>query len=119
MSEQLPLPGILAAVQGPLLGPNSPGVKHDAGKSDWYIMPWTAMAEVQAVIDFGAKKYHEDNWHRVEARRYFSAAMRHMLAWRAGRDKDDESGLPHLAHAISCLLFILGQELKETQRGNA
>ena len=138
-TEQLPLPGILAAVQGPILGPKAVvpgpevGVKYDSSKPDWYIMPWDALEQVQRVLDYGARKYTRtclvdgkevvvsgaDNWKNVEAQRYFSAAIRHMVAHRAGEKLDTESGLPHLAHATTCLLFMLWQETKETQRGNS
>jgi probable DNA repair protein len=45
--------------------------------------------------------------------RYFSAAMRHLVAWKEGSTHDLESGLPHLAHAVCCLLFLLWFDEKE------
>ena len=38
--------------------------------------------------------------------RYFSAAHRHIHAWVGGELRDRESGLPHLAHAVCCLLLL-------------
>ena len=70
-------------------------------------------------MEFGAAKYGQDNWQRVpEARqRYFDAAMRHLLAWWDGERLDAESGLPHLAHAGCCILFLLwaDRDAKEAQ----
>jgi len=36
-----------------------------------------------------------------------SAAMRHLIARIKGQQVDEESGLPHLAHCVCCLLFLL------------
>jgi hypothetical protein len=83
------------------------GVKYDFGKADWSLMPFDALEDVVRVLEHGAKKYEPDNWKRVpdSKRRYKSAALRHIIAYALGRIIDKESGLPHLAHAICCLLF--------------
>jgi len=83
--------------------------KHDLGKWRFSLMPMSAMKSVIEVLEFGAKKYAPGNWKTVpDARtRYFDAAIRHVTAWWGGEKNDSESGLPHLAHAICCLLFLL------------
>ena len=50
-----------------------------------------------------------NNWVNVpDAKtRYYDAAMRHLDAWHRGEVNDEESGLPHLAHAACCLLFVM------------
>jgi hypothetical protein len=85
------------------------GVKRDRGKPRWSLLPWGALASVVGVLEYGASKYDVDNWKRVEnpRQRYFDAAMRHLLAWHMGEVHDPESGLPHLAHAVCCVLFLL------------
>ena len=85
-----------------------PGAKFDDGKSSWHLMPWDAVQGVVDVLDYGANKYCANGWQSVpDARnRYFSAAMRHVLARILGEHKDPESGLPHLAHAATNLLFL-------------
>jgi hypothetical protein len=40
-------------------------------------------------------------------RRYFAAAIRHMVAWKSGELNDSETGVSHLAHAATNLLFML------------
>ncbi len=35
-----------------------------------------------------------------------AAAQRHLIAHYSGEDIDPESGLPHLAHASCCLMFL-------------
>jgi hypothetical protein len=88
------------------------GRKLDGGKPPWDLLPWTATSAVVDVLEHGRRKYGADNWRSVpEARRrYFAAAMRHMVAWFRGEKNDQESGLPHLAHACCCMLFLLEQD---------
>jgi hypothetical protein len=85
------------------------GRKDDSNKTRWSMLPWAALAHVVAVMEHGARKYGEDNWRVVEngPRRYWDAAARHMIAWADGETHDPESGLPHLAHAVCSLLFVL------------
>ena len=91
---------------------SSPGRKDDAGKPRWSLIPDRAMEDVVKVLTYGARKYGDDNWREVEdgPRRYYDAAMRHLMAYRQGHWTDDESGLPHLAHAMASLLFIMALE---------
>lgn len=59
-----------------------------------------------------------DNWELVQGGgvRYFDAAMRHTLAWHQGEIRDPESGLHHLAHATTCLLFLVAKDLKRAKK---
>jgi Domain of unknown function (DUF5664) len=88
------------------------GDKHDAGKEPWSLVPFGPLRDVVRVLGFGASKYGAHNWRGVsDARgRYFAAAQRHMVAWWTGEVTDAESGLPHLAHAVCCLLFLMALE---------
>jgi hypothetical protein len=85
------------------------GVKFDDGKPDWSLLPLDAIEEVVKVMSFGAKKYTRDGWRSVPNAedRYLAAMFRHIRAHRSGEELDDESGLPHLAHAATCLVFLL------------
>ncbi len=91
---------------------NHPGRKYDDGKPRWSLIPERGLEEVVKVLTYGARKYGDDNWREVEdgPRRYYDAAMRHLMAYRQGHWTDDESGLPHLAHAVASLLFIMALE---------
>ena len=58
------------------------------------------LMEMARVAGFGAEKYARFNF----AKGYkwslsFDATMRHLLLWADGQDRDEESGLHHLAHA--------------------
>lgn len=85
------------------------GVKKDGEKDRWDLLPYGPVAEVVKVLTFGARKYSDDNWQQVpQARkRYFAAAMRHLVAWFRGERYDPESKIHHLAHAVCCLLFLM------------
>ena len=91
-----------------------PGTKHDGGKAPWHLFPFSAAEEIVKVLDFGAKKYAPDNWNKVDQAedRYFSAAIRHLGAWKEGEKNDPESGLSHLAHAGCCIVFLLWLEIR-------
>ncbi len=84
------------------------GIKHDQDKPDMSLLSSIALVEVAKVMTFGKKKYSANNWRGGFAwTRPLSAALRHIFAFLGGEDKDPETGLSHLAHAICCLMFIL------------
>jgi len=85
------------------------GRKDDEGKLDWLLLPYPQLETVIKVFEFGAKKYGINNWQKIDypKPRYLSAAMRHLIARIKGQQVDEESGLPHLAHCVCCLLFLL------------
>ena len=85
------------------------GQKHDQAKPRFSLLPSAPLWQVVEVLEFGAGKYGADNWRKVPNahERYFNACHRHLNAWWAGEMVDSESGLPHLAHAVCCLLFLM------------
>lgn len=87
------------------------GVKHDEGKTPLGLHPHEALEEIGRVLAFGAKKYAAHNWRKGMAwSRLYDAALRHLLAWIGGEDKDIETGISHLAHAGCCLEFLIAYE---------
>lgn len=95
------------------------GTKHDTGKIQWALLPWAELKQVAQVMTVGAKKYSPDNWMHVPSgeRRYFEAAIRHITARQLGEINDPETKLPHLAHAVCCLLFWMWFDTKK-RRGH-
>jgi hypothetical protein len=87
---------------------NRQGVKYDTDKPRPDLLDPTAILAMAQVMEHGAKKYATDNWKRVSEpqRRYYAAALRHLLAWWGGEANDPESGLSHLAHAACCVMFL-------------
>ncbi len=91
------------------------GVKHDAEKPMMALVPSKAILEVGKLMSFGAKKYAAHNWlGGIAYLRLASAALRHLLAWISGEEKDPESELSHLAHCACCILMLL--EFTVTER---
>jgi len=87
-----------------LLEPEAPALGVDLG-------------DVARVLEYGSTKYAPDNWRSFEwdeasDREYWSAFLRHLLAHSRGETADPESGLPHLAHAVCCLLIVAFHEAK-------
>ena len=67
-----------------------------------------AIEELSKVLTFGAQKYEAHNWKKgISASRLVAAAFRHLFAFVRGEDIDKESGLPHVAHAMCCCMFLL------------
>ena len=90
--------------------------KADVGKPDIYLVPPELFEAVAKIRMYGNEKYHDpDNWKTVEIDRYYSAAMRHLLAWRKGEDRDQESGYSHLWHAACNLAFMIALEDREIE----
>jgi len=89
------------------------GIKYDGDKLMYNLVPMQAQEEVVKVLTHGAKKYAPDNWKQVPdlQDRYYSAALRHLEAHRAGERYDIDSGLPHLAHVACCMLFKLQDDI--------
>ncbi len=57
----------------------------------------------------GADKYGPYNWRdkKVQVMIYLEAAMRHILSYQDGEENASDSGVPHLGHALACLLIII------------
>lgn len=84
--------------------------KNDNGKPDLAALaslPLEQLLTIALVFEHGAAKYSRDNWKGGKFRRYASACLRHIFARLTGARLDAESGLPHLAHAAACILFLL------------
>ena len=95
---------------------NAVGKKFDLGKPDWSLLPISAIDEVVKVFTLGSQKYGRENWKKVDdgVFRYLSAAYRHLSSYKLYLETgeecylyDDESGLHHLSHAATNLLFII------------
>mgnify|MGYP001366435106 CR=1 FL=1 len=74
---------------------------HDAGKTRYDLLPLYPLDQWAQVMTWGAGKYSDRNWEQGMAwSRVYGSALRHLLAWWAGEEKDPESGLNHLGHAL-------------------
>ena len=85
------------------------GKKYDTGKLRYDLLPPEVMEALASVLTYGAQKYGDNNWQSLTDfdKRYYSALMRHIEAWRKGEICDEESGLPHLHHALANVAFLV------------
>ena len=78
-------------------------------KIPMHLFPETAVVYGAMALLDGALKYGRTNWRvaGVRASIYVDAAKRHLSKWFEGQDIDEDSGLPHLAHALACIVIII------------
>ena len=95
--------------------PVGQALKFDQDKAPMSLLSSEALHQTALVLAFGKQKYAAHNWRAgFEWSRPLSAALRHILAFQDGEDRDPESGLSHLAHAMCCIMFLL--EFEKTHR---
>lgn len=68
-----------------------------------FVMMEMALGMTEGACKYGAHNYRVAG---VRASVYYSAAMRHLMAWHEGEDIDPESGLSHITKALSCLSVL-------------
>ena len=92
--------------------------KYDYAKPRMSLVPLKQVEKIAKVLTFGANKYKDNGWKTLEnaEERYFSAAMRHLTAYQNGEELDEESGMSHLAHAATNLIFLLYFEDNKTPK---
>jgi hypothetical protein len=85
------------------------GAKYDEGKLRWGLLPWSSVEDVVRVLMYGAEKYEDNSWQRVEngQERYLDALTRHLVEIQKGHVTDSESGLSHMSHVACNALFLL------------
>lgn len=103
----------------PISNDKSEGKKYDKGKpmvgTILRIFP-RALSVVGAIIEYGTHKYPDpDNWSKNKniPERYMDSAIRHLLKYFMGDKFDEESGLPHLGHALWNVIAVLEYELRQ------
>lgn len=90
-----------------------PPAKHDTGKPRYDLIPPESLDAIAQGLTYGANKYGDRNWEGgLSYGRVFAACMRHLWAWWRCEAQDSESGLPHLAHAACCVMFLLAYEAR-------
>ena len=87
------------------------GIKNDQEKAPMSLLDYYALEQIALVLKFGAQKYAPHNWRNgFQFTRLTDASLRHIGQWLSGEDKDQESGISHIAHAACSMLFLLWME---------
>lgn len=88
---------------------NPTKAKHfDNGKPDLSLIPYVAEVAMAEAFMYGSKKYGRYNYcSGHDLSKLIASAKRHISKFYAGEDKDEESGVHHLGHAMVNLAMIL------------
>lgn len=92
--------------------------KQTEGKIPLNLVPPRAYEAIAKVREFGVKKYKDPwGWKKACTKEQFTeAAKRHLNKIMKGENFDDESGLPHLYHALCSLAMAVElYDLKECE----
>lgn len=87
----------------------NPKAAAGAAKPSIHVIPSTALYAAAAAHMDGAYKYGAHNWRvsGVRASTYYAAVQRHLQAWWEGEQIAEDSGVPHLGHALACLNILI------------
>lgn len=86
--------------------------KKDAGKPRTDLVPAEAILAAARVFEFGSRKYADRGYWGLGWSQIYAAAMRHMIAWFLGEERDPETGESHLAHFICCAMMLFEMEAR-------
>lgn len=111
MKKPRKFPRLLDYVQDPCrtgISISTKAKRFDSGKTQYDLIPPEPLQDIADVFTMGATKYGVRNWERGMAySRVLNSLLRHVQAFRKGEDKDQESGLPHMAHVAANAIFLL------------
>ncbi len=96
-------------------------IRHNEGKPQLsFIFEFpNALTAVSKVSEMGAAKYERHNWKKgFQLSSLLDSALRHLLAFQNGYDNDNESGLPHLAHAAWNVLAMMENQVSHPALDN-
>lgn len=90
-----------------------PVVTSPTTKPRYDLIPADSLHAIALVLASGAEKYEDRGWESGERwGKCFSSCMGHLWSWWRGERNDQESGLPHLAHAACRVMFLLAYECR-------
>ena len=95
------------------------GKKYDDGKLRYDLFPPIALDEIAKVYTYGANQYGDRYWDDgIKWGRLFAATMRHLWSFWTGEDRDQESGILHLAHAGCNITMLIWHLYNRTDLDN-
>ena len=84
--------------------------RKNTGKPDVSLVPTEFILGAARALSYGAQKYSAGNYLKGEGMPLmvvYASLMRHLMAWRAGEDRDTESGLLHTDHIGANLAMLI------------
>lgn len=107
MAKQYERDNLILNEQGNNIHIHDKGSRFNEGKLRWSLVDLKYLEGLVQVLMNGAAKYSDYNWQKgLPTLEIYESLMRHIVAWRSGEDKDKESGLDHIDHAICNLYFM-------------
>ena len=80
--------------------------KKPEGKPELGLVYQSTLVAIAKVRRFGINKHgNSEDWRTTEEVKHQDAILRHIMAYVDGEELDRESGLPHLAHALTTISF--------------
>lgn len=77
------------------------------GKVRVELVPGSFVMAISKVLMHGVKEYGAWDWLKGRSwMEIFGATLRHLYAWARGEELDPKSGLPHLDHAATNIMFL-------------
>lgn len=87
--------------------------RDNKGKPKLSMLPKEPLVQITRVLEFGESKYDRNNWRKgLPYTSVIDSALRHLHSFLEGEDTDHESGISHIAHAATNMVFLL-QYLKD------
>lgn len=87
---------------------NSKGAKQSSTLGRFDLIPGSSMRRLASILDYGAGKYGENNWHGLELSDHINHALEHLFAYLEGNTSED-----HLGHAMTRMIFAVWKEEEE------
>jgi hypothetical protein len=85
------------------------GIRHNQNKLRFDLVSPVAIEKMAEVLTKGCEKYPENNWRKglPWIKGVTASIDRHLNAFKQGEDTDPESGLLHMAHIATNVMFLL------------
>jgi len=99
--------------KNPEMKPTNPKEFEGMNKVPYHLFPMTAVAVGALQMLDGACKYGRENYRilGVKASTYVDAAIRHLLEWHHGTDRQEDNGLRSLGGALASIAILIDAQV--------
>jgi hypothetical protein len=81
-------------------------LRYNKDKRRWSLVHYKSIEPMVEVLEFGARKYSDNNWMKgLDKKEILESLQRHLAAMMDGETHDPESGLPHIGHLMCNAMF--------------